>query len=290
MTAWGTAVPSTLPPTSMPLSTLPHSLLFQCSRPRRPLWATWMCWQQQLHSNCRRILWQWGCLCIQPSGGSGPEGSEKNLGPQVCRDLRCDGNGYDATCTRPPAPPARLPITNTSLWVKRFALMVAVITTTYPHKAPELFAYQASIIRAEKNHWVAYDWQFCRKAFTRNHLNWSVQNSQLYNKAFMGRAQGDIFCCSYCLQDDHTAASYPCNLDWPIFGRFPDPCTWSGGPASLWGPRPTQGRAVATKVCHRFNQGRCRFARCRFRHQCSNCRPPHVRVPCPSSSQSHPDT
>ena len=52
---------------------------------------------------------------------------------------------------RPPAPP-RLPITNISQWVKRFSLMAAVICTGFPHKAPELLAYQAVIVRAERDY------------------------------------------------------------------------------------------------------------------------------------------
>ena len=51
-------------------------------------------------------------------------------------------------------------------WVERFSLMTAVIATRFPHKAPELFAYQATIVRAERNYeverWVAYERQFRR--------------------------------------------------------------------------------------------------------------------------------
>ena len=66
---------------------------------------------------------------------------------------------------RPP-PPARLPITDISQWVERFSLMAAVLCSKFPDKVAELFAYQASIVRAERNYegkrWVAYDrrpWQ-----------------------------------------------------------------------------------------------------------------------------------
>lgn len=46
---------------------------------------------------------------------------------------------------RPPAP-ARLPITNISQRVKQFSLMAAVICSRFPQKAPELLAYQATIV------------------------------------------------------------------------------------------------------------------------------------------------
>ncbi len=48
---------------------------------------------------------------------------------------------------RPP-PPARLPITDISQWMERYSLMAA----RFPEKASELFAYQATIIRAERNY------------------------------------------------------------------------------------------------------------------------------------------
>ena len=52
---------------------------------------------------------------------------------------------------RPPAP-ARLPITDISQWLERYSLMAAVLATRFPEKAPELFAYQATIVWAERNY------------------------------------------------------------------------------------------------------------------------------------------
>lgn len=90
---------------------------------------------------------------------------------------------------RPP-PPARLPIMDISQWVERFSLMAAVLCTKFPHKAGEFLAYQASIIRAERNYegkrWVAYDRQYHRQALARQDLNWSVTDARLYNEAFTG--------------------------------------------------------------------------------------------------------
>ena len=64
---------------------------------------------------------------------------------------------------RPPLP-GRPPITDISQWVERFSSIAAVIATRFLHKAPELFAYQAVIIRAERKYGVSYDRQFRRKA------------------------------------------------------------------------------------------------------------------------------
>jgi len=71
--------------------------------------------------------------------------------------------------------------------------MVALVVTRFPHKAPQLFAYQAAIARAERNYeagrWVAYDRQFRREALMRQDLNWSVPDKRLYSEAFTGRAR-----------------------------------------------------------------------------------------------------
>ena len=66
-----------------------------------------------------------------------------------------------------PRTPARLPITNISQWVERYSLMAAVLCTRFPQKAPELLAYKATIIRAERNYegtqWVSYDRRYRRE-------------------------------------------------------------------------------------------------------------------------------
>jgi hypothetical protein len=100
-----------------------------------------------------------------------------------------------------PPPPARLPITDISQWIERYSLMAAVLCSKFPDKAGELFAYQASIVRAERNYegkrWVAYDRQYRREALARKDLNWSITDPRLYNEAFTGRARS-IARCSYC--------------------------------------------------------------------------------------------
>ena len=101
---------------------------------------------------------------------------------------------------------ARPPVTSMSLWLERFSVMAAILAIRFPEKAPEFLAYQASIVRAERNYegcqWVLYDRQYRREALARRDLDWSVPNTRLYNEAFTGRARV-IPKCSYCLSDDH---------------------------------------------------------------------------------------
>ena len=58
--------------------------------------------------------------------------------------------------------------------------------------SPKLWAYQATIILAERNYegkwWVTYDRQYRRQSLARKDLNWSVTDPCLYNEAFTGRA------------------------------------------------------------------------------------------------------
>ena len=182
---------------------------------------------------------------------------------------------------RPPAP-ARLPITDISQWLERYSLMAAVLATKFPEKAPELFAYQPTIVRAERNYegkcWVSYDWQFRREALARKDLNWSITDPRLYNEAFTGRARA-IARCPFCLQDDHTAPYCPKNPDRQWFGWFPNSSSpWQ--PTSPWQPatpwQPQLSAAVLSplqsssgqEICRRFNDGRCKQGKYHFLHLC----------------------
>ena len=72
-------------------------------------------------------------------------------------------------------PPFQPQITNISMWLERFSLMAATLVTRFPEKAPELFAYQVLMVRAERNYepgrWILFDCQFRREALTRHYLN-----------------------------------------------------------------------------------------------------------------------
>ena len=111
-------------------------------------------------------------------------------------------------------PPACLQITNIFHWMEQYALLAAVVSSRFPEKALELFAYAATIVRAERNYegqrWVIYNRQHRREALARKDLNWSVSDSRLYNEAFTGRAKA-IARCSFCLQDDHSDMYCPNN-------------------------------------------------------------------------------
>ena len=119
-----------------------------------------------------------------------------------------------------PPLPARPPVQDISVWVEKYSVMAALLASRFPEKALELFAYQASIVRAKHNfvdrRWVAFDRCFRREALTPKNLDWPVPNACLYNEAFTGRARA-IPRCSFCLQGDHVAQYCPRNptRPWP---------------------------------------------------------------------------
>ena len=187
---------------------------------------------------------------------------------------------------RPPTP-ARPPITDISQWVERFSLMAAVLTTRFPEKAPEFFAYQALMVRAERNYvgnrWVTYDRQFRRQALAQRDLNWSVTDPHLYNEAFTGRARS-IARCAVCLQDDHQAAACPKNPNHPLWPWLPEAMAWpqpqqpsTQQPSQ---PPPPPNRLQSTEVCRRFNEGRCQVRRCKYLHECWSCQGHHPYMVC----------
>jgi len=139
--------------------------------------------------------------------------------------------------------------------------MAAILVQRFPEKGPELWAYQATILRAAHNYeganWVAYDRQYRRDMLAKKDLNWSVPNSRLYNEAFTGRARS-IPRCQHCLSEDHYASNCPHNPNQLLVG-------WIQGPSQLQlsvpptpllssSVTPSQPKPVRTgqEICHKF--------------------------------------
>ena len=82
-----------------------------------------------------------------------------------------------------PPLPARPPILDVSMWTEKFCSMAAVLSTRFPEKAPEFFAYLASILRADRNfddgRWVAYDRCYHREALAQKNLEVSPKRPPL---------------------------------------------------------------------------------------------------------------
>ena len=159
--------------------------------------------------------------------------------------------------------PRRMPVTEILPWLECFARLASVLCTKYPSKAGELWAYQTSIIKVARNFegvaWVAYDRQYRREALARRDLNWSACNARLYNEAFTGRAKA-IPRCQHCLSEAHGTMACPTNPD----------------PIAMWHPVPgissVEGlNAKRPEICRSYNEGRCKYQRCKYLHICKEC-------------------
>ena len=191
-----------------------------------------------------------------------------------------------------PRRPGKPPVTNIRLWLECYGRMAAVLTARFPQKAPELWAYQTTILHAahayEGANWVAYDRLFRREMCAKKDLNWSVPNPRLYSQAFTGRAKRHPQ-CPHCLSEDHAAAACPHNPNPPFLGWFQGtpPLLQSSLPQHQ--PQPPAAipqLAGAQEICRNFNGNRCRFTRCRCLHVCSECSGSHAAVHCPQRGSS----
>ena len=180
------------------------------------------------------------------------------------------------------------PVMDIRIWLECFARLAAVLVTRFPEKAPELWSYQTSIVKAahtyEGSNWVSYDRQYRRDMLAKKDLNWSVPNNRLFSEAFTGRARS-IPRCPHCFSEDHTSAVCPFNPTPPAFGWFHSPQHLMAlSPLTQQTPpqAPPLGRGSARReICRNFNRDRCYMSRCRFLHICMECNGPHPSAHCP---------
>ena len=187
----------------------------------------------------------------------------------------------------PPVPPKK-PVHDISVWVEKFSTMAAVLCTRFPNKAPELFAYMSTIVKAERNHgsdrWVSYDRCYRREALAMKSLDWSLPNSRLYSEAFTGHAKL-IPRCSFCLAEDHTAVNCPQNPSRTWFPWLHEMVSMQQGTQG----QPPQYRDKSER-CNGYNEGRCRETAntCKYAHRCHGCSGPHPAIHCPRRGQQRP--
>jgi hypothetical protein len=176
-------------------------------------------------------------------------------------------------------------VTEISVWMECFATLAALVSYRYPGKAPQLFAYCRTIVRASRNYeglaWVAYDNAFRRQAAIRRSYEWGSIDPVLYNEAFTGRARIKTR-CHHCLSDTHTSdecVSTPPRLVWASDSARPQ------GARQQIRRQPRQ-----VQVCGLFNLAKgnsCSYQRCKYAHICSNCYlGPHPASRCDKAVQN----
>ena len=177
--------------------------------------------------------------------------------------------------------PRREPIKDIQVWAECYSVYAAILTAAYPEKAPHLFAYMRTIVRASRqfagHEWVSYDMTFRRTAANQGSLEWGVPNPGLYNDAFTGAVRSRAN-CFYCL-DAHASEDCP---------EAPDahpPAVRQSVEQKQGRPAPRQAPNVV-EVCRQFNGVRgCRFSRCRYAHLCERCHGPHPVMGCGDRQQ-----
>ena len=91
--------------------------------------------------------------------------------------------------------------------------MAAVLCSKFPDKAGELFAYQVSIVRADRNYegkrWAAYDRQYRRQALASQDLNCTMRPS----RAALGRSPGAATVCKTTMRPSSAPVTHtdPCS-------------------------------------------------------------------------------
>ena len=167
-------------------------------------------------------------------------------------------------------------------------LHVSVLASRYHAVVPELMAYLVTITRVSQDFsglaWVRYDTAFRRQAAITGNRKWSQINPSLYSICFTGALK----CCELCLSSTHTTNQCALAAD-------PDPEL----PARLKAVESavvslaTQHqnahkvyRPMSTEICRLYNDNRCRFPKCRYRHACLKCNGDHPASSCPQGSKA----
>ena len=182
------------------------------------------------------------------------------------------------------------PVTNILLWLDCFSTLATVLVSKYVDMAAELWAYQRTIIIAQRDSegeaWVTYDSCYRRQAAAKKSLDWSCLDFGLYNQAFAGRAKVKNR-CRFCLSEFHFSSEFSLapelhrNRQLPKADRFNSSSTRFARSAGTT----TCQAANSVEICQLFNNEKgnmCRYNGCRFAHICSNrgCHGPHPRIEC----------
>ena len=136
--------------------------------------------------------------------------------------------------------------------------------------------------------WVRYDASFRRHAAITGNKRWSQINPSLYSICFTGCAQVQSR-CELCMSAAHSV----CLGCGSRSGADQSSCCVLSSSAREWPERP-----ASVEICRLFNENRCRFPKCRYRHVCTKCGESHPAVSCtqglgpsapPSSAASRRD-
>ena len=156
----------------------------------------------------------------------------------------------------------RFHITNPLEWAIAFSNYMAVVVHFYPERAFALAAYQGIVLSLARdvhgNSWLRYDRTFRQLAAVNPDLPWHRREPDVWLATATG-SDGSML----------PSARPPAARDLPPATRSPP----------------------GIPICRSWNQGRCQFPNCRYRHVCLSCRAPgHTSRACPSSKDAKQGT
>jgi len=172
----------------------------------------------------------------------------------------------------------RGPVTDITLWIECYSILVAVLASKYPERTPAFMAYLRTILKAQRSFhgegWVSYDLAYRRRAAYTKSLEWDKVDFTLFNETFAGRAKV-VSRCRFCLSEFHISAD----------------CQFASAVGS---PKREFVQAKARKpfngdtrsvvyLCNLFNNrmgNQCRYKQCKFAHLCANCYGMHALSEC----------
>ena len=120
---------------------------------------------------------------------------------------------------------------------------------------------------------------FRQLAAADNSMDWSRLNLSLYATTFLVQQGSGGKVCTLCMGVDHIQED--CALA-PLQAkatRTPATMDPAGMASVTTDPR---GRRRSDQACYSWNEGRCYFPYCRYRHVCLRCRGDHRAASCPT--------
>ena len=142
-----------------------------------------------------------------------------------------------------------------------------------------MMAYMINIIKASQEYeglaWFLYDEAYCRQAAAAGHTEWSKVNPSIFTVCFTAKAKGGKR-CEWCLSLTHNSSECTRSegeADWAVRMKAIE----AGVGAAMPGPS-SRGPPVGyelSKVCKLYNEGRCHYQVCKFKHVCRACKGDH---------------
>ena len=190
--------------------------------------------------------------------------------------------GDEASAQRMTRTRGRKQSQNILVWVRCFAMYVAVVASKWPRRVPEMMAYMINIVKAHQEYeglaWFLYDEAYRRQAAATGHTEWSKVNPSIFTVCFTAKAKEGKR-CDWCLSLTHDSSECTRSEGEPSHAvRLLTGETGMGAATpGLGGRGPPMGYEMS-EVCKLYNEGRCHYLRCKFKHLCRACNGEHPAV------------